>query len=125
MPPYVLKRESVVTSPDGKTTLSETNTEVIAFDMPVLVQGEMHNGVYVKTTHKTAKTTVTTLAVIVPEVPGGVVSHSSKEVDATGRLVRRSTLALVAYNADPDKDRSGTFHKRSNRRTKPSTRYEP
>ena len=124
VPPYLFKRECVVTSPDGKSTLSETNTEVIALDMPVPVQGEIRSGIYVKTVHKNSKTTLTTLAMIVPEVPGGVVRHSSKEVDKSGRLVRRSTLELVDYNADPDKDRTGLFgRKRPNRRTKQSTRY--
>jgi hypothetical protein len=53
------------------------------------------------------------------DVPGGVVSQSSKEVDKNGLLVRRSTLELLDYNADPDKDRSGIFgRKRPNRRAK-------
>ena len=33
-------------------------------------------------------------------MPGGVVAHSSKEVDVQGRLLRRSTLELVNYEAE-------------------------
>jgi hypothetical protein len=63
---------------------------------------------------------------VVRDVPGGVVSHSSKEVDKNGRLRRRSTLELLDYSADPEKDRSDLFNrKRPNRRTKPPTRYGP
>jgi hypothetical protein len=124
VPPYVLKRECVVTDADGKSTVSDTNTEVTVLDMPVRVQDELRGGTYVKTVHKNLKSTVTTMAVVVSDVPGGVVSHSSKEVDKNGRLVRRSTLELVDYNSDPDKDRTGLFgRKRSNRRTKQPTRY--
>jgi hypothetical protein len=124
--PYVLNRVSVTADPDGKNTVSETNTEVIALDMPTRVQGETRSGAYVKTVHNGAKTTVTTLAVVLPEVPGGVVSQSSKELDKNGQLVRRSTLELLDYNADPDKDHSGIFgRKRPNRRTKQPTRYGP
>jgi len=124
VPPYVLKRECVVTDAEGKNTVSETNTDVIVLDMPVRVQEELRGGSYVRTVHKNGKTTVTTLAVVVHDVPGGVVSHSSKEVDKNGRLVRRSTLELVDCSADPDKDRSGLFNrKRSGRRTKQPTRY--
>ena len=124
VPPYVLKRECVVTDAEGNNTVSETVKDVIALDMPVRVLARLRSGSYVRTVYKNGKTTVTTLSVVVPDVPGGVVSHSSKEVDKNGRLLRRSTLELVDYNADPDKDHSGLFgRKRPNRRPKPQTRY--
>jgi hypothetical protein len=119
VPPYVLKRTSVVTEPDGKV-VSEMVVEVTALDMPAQVLGKMCCACHVKTVLKNAKGTTTTLAVVSPEVPGGVVSHSSKEVDKAGRVVRRSTLELVDFSADPDKDRN--FHKRPNRRGKTSSR---
>ena len=95
--------------------------------MPLKVQGEARNGIYVKTIHKNPNGAVTTLATVVPEVPGGVVSNSSKEVDKNGRLVRRSTLELIDFNDDPDKDHTGMFgRKRSSRhRSKSSSRYAP
>jgi hypothetical protein len=126
VPPYVLKRECVVTDTEHKDTINETSKDVIAFDMPVRVIDRLRSGSYVRTVRKSGKTTVTTLAVVVNDVPGGVVSHSSKEVDKDGRLLRRSTLALVDYNSDPDKDRTGLFgRKRPSRRSKPPTRYGP
>jgi hypothetical protein len=49
-------------------------------------------------------------------VPGGIVSHSSKELDADGRLVRHSVLELVDYGSDPENDRSSVFgRKRANK----------
>jgi hypothetical protein len=126
VPPYVLKRECLVTDTEGKNTVSETSKDVIALDMPVRVLGRLRGGSYVRTVHKNGKTTVTTLSVVVHDVPGGIVSHSSKEVDKNGRLLRRSTLQLLDYNSDPDKDRSGLFgRKRPNRRPKPPTNYVP
>jgi hypothetical protein len=126
VPPYVLRRECAVTDAEGKNTFSETKRDVIALDMPVRVLDRLRSGSYVRTVHKNGKTTVTTLAVLVGDVPGGVVSHSSKEVDKDDHLLRRSTLALVDCNSDPDKDRTGMFgRKRSNRRPKPPTRYGP
>lgn len=123
VPPYVLKRKCVVTDADGKTIVSQTNKDVLGFEMPVRVLDRLRGGSYVRTVHKNKKTTVTTLAVVVDDVPGGIVSHSSKEVDKKGRVLRRSTLQLVDYNSDPDKDRSGLFgRKRPNRRTKPQSR---
>lgn len=88
----------------------------ISLNMPGDVLGKTRNGSYVKTTHRNGKGTVTTLAFVSPDVPGGVVSHSSKEVDKNGRLVRRTTLKLTEYSADPDKDRSGPFARKRARR---------
>jgi hypothetical protein len=122
LPPYVLKRVSVTVDADGKNTVSETNTEAIALDMPARVRGEIRGGAYVRTVHKNAKATVTTLAVVLADVPGGVVGQSSKEVDKNGQLVRRSTLELLDYNADPDKDHGLFGRKRPNRRSKSPTR---
>ncbi|MCE5266469.1 MAG: hypothetical protein LLG00_01095 [Planctomycetaceae bacterium] len=115
VPPYVLKRDSVTTASDGKSVVAEIGVEVVALDMPVRVRGETRNGSYVRTVHKNGKGTVTTLAVMLPEVPGGVVSHNCKEVNSHGRVVRRSTLELIDYNADPD---HGINRRRSSRRAK-------
>jgi hypothetical protein len=113
--PYVLKRESVTTDPSGKHIQSETKMEIVALDMPVLIQFEHRTGVYTKTVQKTPNGSVTTLALILPDVPGGVVRHSMKEVDKNDRVVRRSTLELVAYNNDANER---LYRKRPNRRTK-------
>jgi hypothetical protein len=109
VPPYILKRESVTTDLEGKNILSETNVSVQALEMPCKISGIMRSAAYVKIVQKTTKGMICTLAFISPDIPGGVVSHSSKELDSSGRLVRRSTLELVDFNANPEKDRSGTF----------------
>ena len=119
--PYVLRRECVASDAQGKTV--ETHVEVLALNMPVEVRAEMKNGIKVKTVRTDSAGTVTTWADVVPEVPGGVVKNSSREVDKTGRLVRRSTLVLVDYSDDPDKDRSGLFRSRKRHRTKTASRY--
>jgi hypothetical protein len=113
--PYLLKRESVTTDLERKNTLSETHVAVQSLDMPYKILGCLRTASYVKTVQKTPKGTVVTLAVTCPEVPGGIVSHSSKELDTSGRLVRRSVLELVDYSAEPEKERSGIFRKRPNR----------
>jgi hypothetical protein len=121
--PHVLKRQCVVRDAEGKNVISETTTEVTALDMPVRVKSETRSGYHLKTVQRNGKGTVTTLAVALSEVPGGVVSHSLKEVDRSGRLVRRSTLELIDYNTDPEKERTGLFNrKRPGRRAKMGSR---
>ena len=125
--PYILKRESVATDPEGKNDLSKNSVEVVGLNMPLRVRGETKNGIKVKTVYRNNgnNSTVTTWGDVLPEVPGGVVRNSSKEIDKNGRLVRRSTLELIDYNNDPDKDHTGLFgRKRPPRhRTKSTVRY--
>ncbi len=120
--PYILKRLSVTTDPDGKNVLGSTSFEVLALQMPVRLRGETRSGSYVKTMHKNSNGSVTTLAVVLPDVPGGVFSHSSKELDKDGRVVRRSTLELVDYGVKPEDDRAASFKaKRAARRAAKSS----
>lgn len=115
--PYILKRVSVTRDAEGKDVLSTTSFEVIAVEMPLRLRGETRAAIYVKTIRKNVRGTTTTLAVVLPDVPGGMFSHSSKEVDKSGRVVRRSTLELVDYGAEPEEDRVSVFlRKRAARR---------
>jgi hypothetical protein len=124
--PYILKRESVTTDPEGKNVLSETAVDVTALSMPVEVLGEMKNVSQVKTVHNSGNGAVTTWADVLPEVPGGVVGNSSKETDKSGRLVRRSTLKLIDYSDSPEQDRTGIFGRKHPRhRNKSASRYGP
>jgi hypothetical protein len=123
--PYVLKRESTTTDADGKTVLGETTLEVLALDMPHRVLSELKNAAYVKTVQKHAKGSVTTLATTVADVPGGVVYHSSKELDNSGRVVRRSTLELVSYGLQPEEERIGIFGRKRPARHRKTTIYGP
>jgi len=109
--PYVLKRESVTTDPEGKTTLSETSMQVVALNMPCKVLAEIKTAAHIKAVNKHAKGTTSTLAVISPEVPGGVIGHTSKEVDAAGRPIRRSALELIDYGLEPDSNRPGLLRR--------------
>jgi predicted protein tyrosine phosphatase len=116
--PYVLKRESVTTDLEGKNIISETSVSVQALEMPCKILGAMRNAAYVKTLQKIPKGTIYTLAVICTDIPGGIVSNSSKELDSSGRLVRRSTLELVDFNTEPEKSRTGVFGRKRQQRNR-------
>jgi hypothetical protein len=109
VPPYVLKRESVTTDLSSKHILSETSLTVLALDMPCKILGCQRSSANVKTIQKTPRGTIVTMAVICPDIPGGVVSHTSKELNSAGRPVRRSTLELVDFSTEPEKDRAAVF----------------
>jgi hypothetical protein len=121
--PYLFKRESIITDQEG-VVVSETTMEVTSLEMPWNVLGDSRNVFDTKTVQRTPKGTITTIAKISPEIPGGVVNHSSKEEDKNGRVVRRSTLELTDYDTEPDQDhlhRSKRAARHS--RSKSSSRY--
>lgn len=95
--PFVLKRDTRSTDPEGETTHLHTQVDVIAAEMPHRVVAEIKTAAHVRTVKKHAKGSTYTLEVHCDDVPGGVVSHASKELDDSGRLVRRSTLELLDY----------------------------
>jgi hypothetical protein len=110
--PYYLRREARTTDPESQKVLSHSTTEIVALDMPWRVVSETKSASLMRTVHRHAKGTTTTWAFTTPNVPGGVVSHSSKETDETGRVLRRSTLELVGYGDECEPGRAGLFHRR-------------
>jgi len=95
-PPFVLRRE---TSVEGAAEEKRNSSlvEVVALDLPQRVRGELKQASYVKTTQKLPTTTKVTLEVHCDDVPGGVVAHWASETDASGRVLRRSTLELLDF----------------------------
>jgi len=116
--PFVLKRQSVTTDGAGKETLGETSTETVSLDMPFQVLSEIKSVAEVRTLTSSSNGVISTLAFVAADVPGGVVCHTSKELDKSGRVVRRSVLTVTGYGLEPDDDR-GLFRKRrsSSRKT--------
>jgi hypothetical protein len=95
--PFVLRKEtSLEVTADEKRNSSLV--EVIALDLPQRVRGEIRPAMYVKTTQNLPQGKKVTLEVHCDDVPGGVVAHWASETDATGRVVRRSTLELLDYS---------------------------
>jgi hypothetical protein len=107
--PFVLKRQTVVTDSSGQQVRRQTAVDTLAVDMPYKVLTELKTVAYLRTSEKHVQGSSHTLEVYCLEIPGGVVTHSSKEFDAAGHLLRRSTLELIDYasvvdqpTADPD-----------------------
>jgi hypothetical protein len=118
--PFILRRQSKTTD-DAKNVVSDTISEVVALDMPQRVLAEIKNVACIKTVQKTAKGTVTTIAMSSADIPGGVVYQTTKELDAAGRLIRRSTLELASYGTRPEKERIGLFGRKRSARGRKST----
>ncbi len=107
--PHFLRRTSVTTDLEGENTLSKMSLDVRALDMPLRVLAEIQSTALIRTVQEHAKGTITTWSYSSSNVPGGVVFHSSKELDKDGRLIRRSTLQLTGYGSEPENGRVGLF----------------
>jgi hypothetical protein len=95
--PYILRRETRTIDAEGNASPYVTTVDTIAAGMPYQVQGVLRTVSFVRTVENRAKGSTYTLEVYCPDIPGGVVAHTSKELDETGRVIRRTTLELIAY----------------------------
>jgi hypothetical protein len=95
--PYVLKSNTKAVDAQGKLSY-ENDVEVLALDTPLTVLNRVKPLAHVAAVQRqNAGTTNTVVEVHNVDVPGNIVSHCSREVDASGRIVQRSTLELVDY----------------------------
>jgi hypothetical protein len=109
--PFVLKRETtkVLSNSRSKTDEQSTaETEVISVDVPYKVLHDVKSAAYERTIQKNLRGTNITFDVVCVDVPGGIVARTTKEIDAQGRLLRRSTLQLVDYRVTEDDDDDGS-----------------
>jgi hypothetical protein len=70
---------------------------------------------FVKTLHTNHKATSMTLAACCAEVPGQIVSATTKELDPQGRVVRRNTFEVIGYQTVDD-DRGSLITRAKQRR---------
>lgn len=119
VPPYILRREMMSVSDDGKQVFDQILEEALAVQMPQKVLTELQSGAHMRTIQKQPNATTFTLEVVCLDIPGGLVAHTSKHLDASGRPVRHSTLELIDYGiaAPAEAARRGFFfqHSRSRR----------
>ncbi len=110
--PYVLRRETLTYGPEGGQPLGETTVAVKALEEPCRVCNRIRTAARVESLRKTASGTTSTRALVSSLVPGGVICHTSEEVDNQGRLVRRSQLDLIDFGLQPEEERTGLFRRR-------------
>jgi hypothetical protein len=101
--PYLLKRSTTATDLETREVKYRTEVETLALAMPFRVLNEVLPTAWVKTSHRNEDSEVITVETHCQSVPGGVVAHTSKELDKNGRLIKRSTLELVDYHIAEDK----------------------
>src|SRR5690606_24015883 len=88
--PFTLRRDVTVTQHGEAAPKSQSTSYVVAMEMPHKVLGKTYAASHVKSVHKQNGGTVVSLAIQVLDLPGGIVSQSTKEQDETGRVIRRS-----------------------------------
>jgi hypothetical protein len=102
--PFVLKRESVTTVGENLNPRYRTVSEVYALQMPCKIGNEVKLASHERIIRQTPEETLISLDVTVPDIPGGVVSRTTKELDSTGKLIRHSTMELISFHIADDND---------------------
>jgi len=105
-PPYLLRRRTVSQVAEGRADY-ETSVQAIGLAMPYRVMAELKTGAFVQTIHRDGGGASITFEVFCEDIPGGVVAHSSKELDTEGKVIRRTALELVDYGVGPQDVPSG------------------
>ena len=104
--PYVLKRETATADPESGAVLNQSTLTVLSLDRPCEILRRRKRAAHVETVASHAKGSTVTRAFTCTDVPGGVICQTSEERDAKGKLIRRSTLQLLAYGFSPDDEYS-------------------
>ncbi len=102
--PFVLKRESITTVGESTTPRYRTVSEVFALQMPCKIGNEIKLASHERIIRQTPDETMISLDVTVPDIPGGVVSRTTKELDSSGKLIRHSTMELISFHIADDND---------------------
>lgn len=99
VPPYILRTKTTTKDGSGNALSERLESEVVALNMPYVVLGEQKSASYVKITQTTESGVTTTLSVNVSDIPGEEVAATSKKVDRGGKVVKKSTSQILAYQA--------------------------
>lgn len=102
--PFVLKREALTTVGENPTPRYRTVSEVYALQMPFKIGNEIKIASHERIVRQTPEETLISLDVTVPEIPGGVVSRTTKELDTSGKLIRHSTMEIISYHIADEND---------------------
>jgi hypothetical protein len=100
----VLKREALTTVGENPTPRYRTVSEVYALQMPFKIGNEIKIASHERIVRQTPEETLISLDVTVPEIPGGVVSRTTKELDTSGKLIRHSTMEIISYHIADEND---------------------
>jgi hypothetical protein len=88
-----------------------TSFRVLSLDRPCKVVPNIPRAAWVEAVSTTPSGSTVTRAFTSMQVPGGVVCHTADEMDGNGRLVRHSSLVLIDFGLEPEKDDPGVFNR--------------
>ncbi|MCC9631968.1 hypothetical protein LOC68_26530 [Blastopirellula sp. JC732] len=111
--PWVLRRRFEAREIGGGMVTKTIATDPIALDMPYPVLAENKTVAFFRTRIVVPeKTSTTSVEIHCADVPGFVVSSSTTTIDASGKMINRTTTTLVSYEAKLAEQNSPTAIRR-------------
>jgi hypothetical protein len=95
--PFELRRKTtIIDAATGRTT-DETIVEVVSLPLQRRILARFRPAAEVSIVHRHDRGSTSARGYCCPDVPGGVVSQSSEDYDAAGRLLRRTRTELIDF----------------------------
>jgi hypothetical protein len=95
--PFDLRRQTTIVDEATGKVLDETTIEVVAIANQRRILARSRPAAEIRIVHRHPHGTSTARAVNCPDVPGGLVTQSTEEFDADGKLLRRTKIELVDF----------------------------
>ena len=95
--PHILRKETTIQKAMDNTKVASSQVEVLAVRVPYRISAETKMVSFVKIVNRHQDGSTVTVEVHSPDVPGGVVAHTSNEMDGNGTIIRRSRLELIDF----------------------------
>lgn len=95
--PFDLRRQTTIIDETSGKILDETTVEVVSLSPQRRILARSRPAAEIRIVHRHPRGSTTAQAVNCPDVPGGLVSQSTEEFDAEGKLLRRTKIELVDF----------------------------
>ncbi len=120
--PYILRRETVITSNDAPEPDYRNNLQVVALDRPHEVLDQIKSTSHLIIEKKNGKSNTTKTAIHALDIPGEVIRYESDEKDNKGHLIRQSSMELIDYGYSEPDDEFDITRRHSRRKDKRRSR---
>jgi hypothetical protein len=94
---FELRRQTTIIEEATGRTLEETLMEVVSLPLQRRILALIRPTAEIRIVHRHARGSTSTSGYCCPEVPGGIVSQTSEDFDAAGKLLRRTKIELVDF----------------------------
>lgn len=123
--PHLFRREVVVKNPKYASALEHSIMEITSLNAPVSVLGKIYPAYRTHSVTRLADREIRTSAISASNIPGGVVSRSTREMTLSGTLLQQTTLELLDFGLTANDSQNGSLYRAQDSRPARQTVMRP